>query len=175
MVYMGLSMVHSNWSWPHIFQISIPIPGARFCICYSIRSSNKMHGSPTLWGNTIEIKYLVWELSWYENFGLCTCSSFQDSLRILLSLSPYLVGEDWLKSRTDEQEVTVPSFGTRKAEFSHSNFCYRICCPTWDKSLASVWPKGTIPISSNSLHPHWVSPCSDKAKLTQVTIYCFTK
>lgn len=35
-----------------------------------------------------------------------------------------------------------------------------------DKSLASVCSKGTIPISSNSLHPLWVSPCSDKAKLT---------
>lgn len=56
-LHVGLSMVHSNWSWHWIVWISIPIPGAWFCICYSVRSSNKMHGSPSLRGNTIKNKY----------------------------------------------------------------------------------------------------------------------
>lgn len=132
---------------------------AQFCICYSIRSSNKMHGSPSLRRNPIKIKYVVWELAWYEKFGLSTCNSFQGTVYSLIV--PISSGEGLAENKDrlaggSQSQPFIPERQSLATQTFAAGFAVQ------HLSLAKRHNPNFIKFSPSTL----VRPCSDKAKLT---------
>lgn len=63
----------------------------------------------------------MWDLAWYENFALSTCSSCQDSVHSLIFVT-ISMGKDWLQSQADQQEGHSPLLSPHRQSLATQTF-----------------------------------------------------
>lgn len=115
----------------------------------------------------------MWELTWYENFGLSSFNSFRDFVYSLIfvtisggeglaEIKDGLAGGSQFHPFTPErQSFATQTFGT--------GFAVQRGVNPWSQSGQRAQSQFHQTLSIR------IRPCSDKAKLAQVIIYCFTK